>query len=259
VQVRLVVGLDGGDPVVEAAAVAAGEDLGELGDVPGEAVQVRAAPSGLREFGFLIVVEVVRVGGDPPGQVTGFGRAGDGGRGGTCLAEREDVVADSAVAALVSAFFQLGVELDDVGDAVVPPLVQVGLVLIQDRRPPVFYLGQQLADGFGVVEAADGLFREAGLALDGLDALALGFQGLDQVVPLPGADRQRRLLNAAGGGIDRGLLQVRSLPRIGGGGLFRFFRGGFFQAGAVPGRGLVHVLAQVVVNGAGRPPARCPP
>ncbi|MBV8431082.1 MAG: hypothetical protein JO244_07970 [Solirubrobacterales bacterium] len=78
-QVRLVVGLDCGDPGIEAAAVASGEDLGELGDVPGEGVQVRAAPSGLREFGFLVVVEVVRVGGDPPGQVTGLGRPGTAG------------------------------------------------------------------------------------------------------------------------------------------------------------------------------------
>src|ERR1700758_1690661 len=54
--------------------------------------------------------------------------------------------------------------------------------------------------------------------------------------------------DSAGCGIDRGLLQVSSLPRIGGGGLFRFFGNGFFQAGAVPGRGLVHVLAQVVVD-----------
>ena len=175
-QVRLVVGLDRGDPVIEAVAVAAGEDLGELGDVPGEGIQVRAALCSLRELGFLVVIEVVRVGGDPPGQVTGLGRPGDSGRGGAGLAEREHVVADGAVAALVPAFLQLGVELDDVGDAVVPPLVQVGLVLIQDRRPPVLHLDQQLADGFSVVEPAHGLFREAGLALDGLDALALGFQ-----------------------------------------------------------------------------------
>jgi len=104
VQVRLVVGLDFGNPAIEAAAVAAGEDLGELGDVPDEGVLVRAASSGFREFGFLVVVEVVRVGGDPSGQVTGFGRAGDGGRGGTCLAEREHVVADGAVAALIPGF-----------------------------------------------------------------------------------------------------------------------------------------------------------
>ena len=175
-QVGLVVGLDRGDPVVEAVAVAAGEDLGELGDVPGEGVQVRAALCGLGELGFLVVVEVVRVGGDPAGQVTGFRRPGDSGRGGAGLAEREHVVADGAVAALVSAFLQLGVELEDVGEALVPPLVQVGLVLVQDRRPPVLHLGEQLADGFRVVEPADGLFREAGLALDRLDALALGLQ-----------------------------------------------------------------------------------
>ena len=64
-QVRLVVGLDRGDPVIEAVAVAAGEDLGELGDVPGEGIQVRAARCGLRELGFLVVIEVARVGGDP--------------------------------------------------------------------------------------------------------------------------------------------------------------------------------------------------
>jgi hypothetical protein len=64
VQVGLVVGLDCGDPVVEAAAVQAGEDLGELGDVAGQGVQVRAAFPGLGEFVFLVVAEVVRVGKD---------------------------------------------------------------------------------------------------------------------------------------------------------------------------------------------------
>ena len=71
-QVRLVVGLDRGDPVVEAAAVAAGEDLCELGDVAGEGVQVRAPLTGHGELGLLVVVEIVRVGGDPPGQVSGL-------------------------------------------------------------------------------------------------------------------------------------------------------------------------------------------
>jgi len=50
VQVGLVIGFDSGDPVVELVAVPAGEDLGELGDVPGEGVQVRAAVADLREF-----------------------------------------------------------------------------------------------------------------------------------------------------------------------------------------------------------------
>jgi hypothetical protein len=43
VQVGLVVGLDGGDPVVEPVAVQAGEDLGERGDVAGQGVDVGAA------------------------------------------------------------------------------------------------------------------------------------------------------------------------------------------------------------------------
>ncbi len=60
VQVGLVVGLDGFDPCAEAVAVQAGEDLGELGDVPGEGVQVRAAFPGPGEPGFAVVIEVVR-------------------------------------------------------------------------------------------------------------------------------------------------------------------------------------------------------
>jgi len=48
-QVGLVVG-DGGELVVEAVAVQAGEDLGELGDVAGVRVQVRAVLPGPGEF-----------------------------------------------------------------------------------------------------------------------------------------------------------------------------------------------------------------
>jgi hypothetical protein len=50
VQVGLVVGVDGGEPVAEAVAVRAGEDLGELGDVAGARVQVRAVLPGPGEF-----------------------------------------------------------------------------------------------------------------------------------------------------------------------------------------------------------------
>jgi hypothetical protein len=130
VQVGLVVGLDGGDPVVEAVAVQAGEDLCELGDVPGEGVQVRAAAPDLAELGFLLVIEVVRVAEDPAGDVTGFRRGGYGGRGGAEVAERLHVVADGAVAAAVAAVVELGVQLADVGAAFVPSLVQVWLVVI---------------------------------------------------------------------------------------------------------------------------------
>ena len=59
-------------------------------------------------------------------------------------------------------------QLVDVGAALVPPLVQVVLVLIRERRPPVPGLGQQLIGFGGAVEAADGLLGEPGLAHDRL-------------------------------------------------------------------------------------------
>jgi hypothetical protein len=121
-------------------------------------------------------------------------------------------------------------------------------VFVQDRRAAVFDFGEQLIDAFGAVEAADGFFREAGLVLDRLDALALGFERLDQFVPLPGADREHRFLRAAGSGLDRGLLQVRDFGSVRDAGLRRFPGGRFLQAGTVPGRCLAHVLAQVVVD-----------
>jgi hypothetical protein len=73
VQVGLVVGAGGGEPVVEAVAVQAGEDLGELDDVAGARVRVRAVLPGPGEFLLFLVVEVVRVGEDPAGQVAGLG------------------------------------------------------------------------------------------------------------------------------------------------------------------------------------------
>jgi hypothetical protein len=48
------------------------------------------------------------------------------------------------------------VQPPDVGAALVPSLVQVRLVVIQQRRPAVHGLGQQLVNGLGTVEAADG-------------------------------------------------------------------------------------------------------
>jgi hypothetical protein len=61
VQVGLVVGLDGGDPGIQPVAVPAGEDLGELGDVPGESIQARAAVLDLLELEFVVFIEGVRV------------------------------------------------------------------------------------------------------------------------------------------------------------------------------------------------------
>ena len=83
VRVRLVIGLDGGDPVIKPAAVQAGEDLGELSDVAGEGVQVRAAFPGAGKLGFLLVVQVAGIGEDPAGEVAGLRPSGDGGRNGS--------------------------------------------------------------------------------------------------------------------------------------------------------------------------------
>jgi hypothetical protein len=65
VQVGLVVGVDGDEPVVPAVAAQTGEDLGELGDVAGGRVQVRAAFPG--DVSLFLVVEVVRIGANPTG------------------------------------------------------------------------------------------------------------------------------------------------------------------------------------------------
>ena len=119
-------------------------------------------------------------------------------------------VADGPVAALVAAVLELGVKPADVGAALVPPLVQVGLVVVQERRPPVPDLGEQLSGGGGAVEAADGLLGQAGLPHDRLDALALGAQRLDLLIPLAGADGQGGLLRPPGGRRGCGLLQVSS-------------------------------------------------
>ena len=92
---------------------------------------------------------------------------------------------------------------------------------------------------------------------DRLDALALGAQRLDLFIPLAGADRQGGLLRPPGGRRGCGLLQVGS--GLAAGGLLRLrFGGGFFQAAPVPGNCLLHVLGQVVVESAGRPPSEVP-
>jgi hypothetical protein len=54
VQVGLVVGVDGGEPVVPAVAVQPGEDLAELGDVARARVQVRAVFPGPGEVSLFL-------------------------------------------------------------------------------------------------------------------------------------------------------------------------------------------------------------
>jgi hypothetical protein len=67
VQVGLVVGVHGGEPVVPAVAVQPGEDLGELGDVAGARRPGAGSVPGPGRVSPFLVVEVVRVGADPTG------------------------------------------------------------------------------------------------------------------------------------------------------------------------------------------------
>ena len=99
--------------------------------------------------------------------------AWDGGRDGAGAPEWREVETDCAVAAAVSPGTELGVQLQDVGAALVPPLVQVSVVIVQQGLAAAADLGQQLIGAGGAVEAADSLLGQAGLAHDGFDALAL--------------------------------------------------------------------------------------
>src|SRR6185312_877344 len=148
-QAGLFVGFDGGEPGFQvAAAGAGGHHLGEGGDVPGERVDVRAAGADGLELGLLVWLEVVGAGQQPAGDLAGLrdcrGRAGRGG----CLPEWPDVAADGLLAAGPAALLQFGVERGGVGDAFVPPLVQVRLELIQ-LRFPAGGLAQQLPGAAG--------------------------------------------------------------------------------------------------------------
>src|ERR1700761_3804887 len=86
-----------------AAAVAAGEHFRELGDVAGEGVEVGAPGAGAGELAPGVVVEAVRAGEDPAGDVAGFGRGGGCGRERGCLAEGLQVGGGAGVAAAVAA------------------------------------------------------------------------------------------------------------------------------------------------------------
>ena len=97
----------------------------KLRHVPGERVDVRAAGADGLELGLFVCLEVVGTGQQPAGDLAGLrDRLSRAGRG-QCLPEWPDVAADGLLAAAPALFPQLGVERSGVGDAFVPPLVQV--------------------------------------------------------------------------------------------------------------------------------------
>ena len=109
-QVRLVAGAGRGDPGVQLLAVPAGKDLGELGDVRGEGVQVRALGPDAGQAGLLIGIQGSGVAQDPAGDVADGGRRRDGGRRGLAL-EGPQVGIDGGVAAAVALRGDLPVQL----------------------------------------------------------------------------------------------------------------------------------------------------
>lgn len=107
---------------------------------------MRAAFGDLLELEFLVVIKGARIAQQPVGHVADLGRRGPGRRGRAQFPERLHVVADGAVAAAVSLRLDLCVQGERASTAFVPPLVQVGLVLSQQRRSAAAGLAQQLPD-----------------------------------------------------------------------------------------------------------------
>ena len=197
---------------------------------------MRAAGPDRGEPGLVAVVEAGGAGQQPAGDLAGFrhGRGGHDGR--ASLPEQVDVPADGLRAAGPAALPELGVDLGGVGEALVPPLADVRLELVQPRVPA--HAGHQLigAGGPGVLlhgpAVQAGGAADRGLRLPGVEPLTdlgVAFPGAPGHLPFPAAHVQgpvrhgRRVLIA--GSVGGGLL---------------------LQAAAVPGYRLLGVFCQVV-------------
>ena len=250
-QVGLVVGLDPGQPVFKCEqALPAGHHVGEVPDVPGQGVQVRAAGPDRGEPGLVAVVEAGGAGQQPAGDLAGFrhGRGGGDGRAG--LPEQVDVPADGLRAAGPAALGELGVDLGSLGEALIPPLADVGLELIQLRVPA--HAGHQLlgAGGPGVLlhgpAVQAGGPADRGLRLSGVQPLAdlgVAFPGAPGHLPFPAAHVQGPVLRDRRG---LRLLRPRRIRRtwlV----LIAGLAGGLvLQAAAMPGHRFLGVFCQVV-------------
>jgi hypothetical protein len=96
------------------------------------------------------------------------------------LLEGAEVAANALDVAGEPQLAHLVVELGDVVAALAPPLVQVGLVLVQDRGP-VGGLDQEFVEAARAGEAADGGVVQPQLVPDGGQGLALGGEGPETV------------------------------------------------------------------------------
>src|SRR6266545_5815977 len=243
VQLGDVVGLDRGDPGVQAVGVAAGEHVTERGHVIGDRVEVLAAGADLFEPDLFLGVQIVVAAQNPAGDVPHLRRPGRRRRRGADRPEGTQIAAQRAVAAPIAEGLDLGEQLRRRRAALVPALVQMVGEGIQDAGPAADAGGgQQVLHPGGASEATHRLPGQTELADDRLDRLALGAQRLDLLVALPGAFDQPAVLDLLGGGFGGDLAQagLRSLRRCG-----RRARG-LGQAAMVTGHRLLDMLGQVV-------------
>jgi len=167
---------------------------------------------------------------------------GGDGRRGRLVLEGPEIGVDGPVATAEAQRLDLSVQLLDVGAAIVPPLVEVGFVVIEPARPSGQRARHQLIDAGRVEVAARRPRSQAQFPLDRSDVHALGLQLLDLAISLPGPDHPGPVLGVLGG----------CLPgrpgRIGGLRSGRLLEDGVvvLDAAMVGGNGLLHVVAQVI-------------
>ncbi len=131
------------------------------------------------------------MGQQPAGDLAGLRNPRRGaGRGG--LPEWPDVAADGLLAAGPALFPQLGVQPGGIGDALIPPLVQVGRELIQFRFP-AGGLAQQLLCAAGAGGPLHGLAVQPGRAADRGQRLAGVQPPADLGIAVPGPGHQAAL------------------------------------------------------------------
>src|SRR5215468_10277262 len=125
------------------------------------------------------------VGHEPAGDLLDLGWLGCRHGRGDRAAEWGEVVTDAGVPAAVAAAADLPPQPGRVSAAVVPPLVQVGDVLVEDAGPaPGTVMNQELFGVGGAGEPADGVAGQAQLGGDREDAVAVGQQLVDRRVAL---------------------------------------------------------------------------
>jgi hypothetical protein len=184
------VAFGGGDPGVEAVAVAAGHHGGEGPDVAGEPVEVGVAAADAAQLGGVAGVEVIGAGHDPGGDLAHGGRfAGRAGGVAAVVAELVQVALDGEFAAAVAELADLAEQLGGVALAFVPALVQVPGIGV-DQVGALLGLGDQVIDAAGGGELAHGRRVQPEFAADRCLGHSLGVQALDCVVVLahPGDD-----------------------------------------------------------------------